>query len=138
MTLKNEEWIIDTTFPIIEKISDEIIVANNNSSDKSVELLRKYNVEIINSDSTTHSNKIRWKLLDEARKRYGNNNLIMCIDADEFVPPELFLKSKNNIESESPGTVLLHLGFKSGEMLNNIEMIKVFGIQKLTQNHLCF
>jgi len=105
MTLKNEEWIIDTTFPIIEKISDEIIVANNNSSDRSVEMLRNYNVEIINSDSTTHSNKVRWKLLDEARERYGNNNLIMCIDADEFVPPELFLKSKKNIESESPGTV---------------------------------
>ena len=105
MTLKNEEWIIDTTFPIIEKISDEIIVANNNSSDRSVEMLRNYNVEIINSDSTTHSNKVRWKLLDEARERYGNNNLIMCIDADEFVPPGLFLKSKKNIESESPGTV---------------------------------
>ena len=82
MTLKNEEWIIDTTFPIIEKISDEILVANNNSSDRSVELLSNYNVKIINNDRTTHSNKVRWKLLDEARKRYGNNNLIMCIDAE--------------------------------------------------------
>lgn len=105
MTLKNEDWIIDTTFPILEKISDEIIVANNNSSDKSIELLRNYNVEIINNDSTTHSNKVRWKLLDEARERHGSNNLIMCIDADEFVPPGLFLKNKKNLEAESPGTV---------------------------------
>ncbi len=105
MTLKNEDWIIDTTFPILEKISDVIIVANNNSTDKSVELLKNYNVEIINNDNNTHSNKVRWTLLDEARKRYGNNNLIMCIDADEFVPPGLFLKSKKNIESESLGTV---------------------------------
>jgi len=105
MTLKNEEWIIDTTFPILEKISDEIIVANNNSSDKSVDLLNNYKVEIINSDSTTPSNTVRWKLLDQARKRHGNNNLIMCIDADEFVPPGLFFKSKKNILSNIPGTV---------------------------------
>ena len=24
MTLKNEEWIIDTTFPVLSKISDKI------------------------------------------------------------------------------------------------------------------
>jgi hypothetical protein len=35
-----------------------------------------------------HSNKVRWLLLEEARKIEGNN-LIFCIDADEVLSPNL-------------------------------------------------
>ena len=62
MTLKNEEWIIDTTFPVLSKISDKIIVADNNSKDNSNEMLKKYNVEIIENNNTTPSNTVRWNL----------------------------------------------------------------------------
>ena len=105
MTLKNEEWIIDTTFPVLSKISDKIIVADNNSKDNSNEMLKKYNVEIIENNNTTPSNTVRWNLLDKARKEYGKNNLIICMDADEFLPPVTFLKNKKKILSHVPGTV---------------------------------
>ena len=105
MTLKNEEWIIDTTFPVLSKISDKIIVADNNSKDNSNEMLKKYNVEIIENNNTTPSNTIRWNLLDKAREEFGKNNLIICMDADEFLPPVTFLKNKKKILSNIPGTV---------------------------------
>ena len=104
MTLKNEQWIIDTTFPILKKITDNIIVANNNSTDNSLEMLQKYSVDIISNNNTTPSNTVRWNLLDRAREKYGTGNLIMCIDADEFLPPSLFLKNKKNFLSQTPGT----------------------------------
>jgi glycosyltransferase involved in cell wall biosynthesis len=103
MTLKNEEWIIGTTFPILNKIADKIIVANNNSTDNSAQMLSRYNVEII-EHSNQFSNAVRWRLLDKARESYGVNNLIICIDADEFIPPTLFSKNKEKILSKSPGT----------------------------------
>ena len=45
-------------------------------------MLKKYNVEIIENNNTTPSNTVRWNLLDKARKEYGKNNLIICMDAD--------------------------------------------------------
>ena len=105
MTVKNEEWIIDTTFPPLRRVADKIIVADNNSTDDSSKLLKKYDVEIISNDSSTPSNTIRWKLFDTARERYGPNNLIICIDADEIIPPALFEKNKEKILTNIPGTV---------------------------------
>ena len=105
MTVKNEEWIIDTTLSILSQISDEIIIADNNSSDETINIIEKYKVNIIENNSTTPSNIIRWDLLDSARQNFGKSNLILCIDADEFVTPKLFWKYKKNILNNPGGTI---------------------------------
>jgi hypothetical protein len=102
--LKNESWIIDTTFPILKKITDNILVANNNSNDNSLSLLEKYNTDLIESNGVNHSNKIRWELLDKSRELYGEKNLILCIDADEFITPTLFHKNLPSIIKHKSGT----------------------------------
>lgn len=104
VALKNENWIIDTTFPILRQITKNILVANNNSTDNSLDLLAKYNVEIFESENINHSNKIRWELLDKSRELFGNNCLIICIDADEFITPSLFEKNLTSIYQHKPGT----------------------------------
>lgn len=92
MPVKNEEWIIDHTLSALSQFCDHIVVADQFSTDRTREICKNYSkVIIINNNSTSgHSNRIRWELLDVARN-FDGNNLILCVDADEIIPPKLFL-----------------------------------------------
>lgn len=108
MPVKNEEWILPTTLNAASKIADRIIVANQNSTDKTREILSSNEkVTIVENKETAHSNKVRWKMLDYTREKFGTNNLILCLDADEILPPYLFKKHKKAIiENIEPGTII--------------------------------
>lgn len=104
---KNEEWILDNTLSNITPYVDMVIIADQKSSDKTVEIAKSYpNVQVIENPYEGHSNKVRWILLDEAR-RYGSNNLIICIDADEIIQPKAIKKMKELVEKgeAKPGDV---------------------------------
>src|SRR5690606_14698200 len=83
----------------ISKWADYIIIADQNSTDRSIEICKQFKkVSIIKNEESGHSNKVRWLLLEEARKIEGNN-LIFCIDADEVLSPNLIpLIEKISIE----------------------------------------
>lgn len=105
--VKNESWIIEDTLQNMSPHVDIIIVADQNSTDSTLEICKKFkNVEIINNPYEGHSNKVRWLLLDEARK-YGNNNLIICLDADELISPEAIKEMKKLISDNMahPGDI---------------------------------
>lgn len=105
MPVKNEDWVLNFTLDTISKFSKKIIIADNNSSDSSIEISKKYNADIIQNNSKFHNNIVRSQLLSYSREKYGSNNLIMFIDADEFISPVEFYKNLNFIKSFKKGTI---------------------------------
>jgi glycosyltransferase involved in cell wall biosynthesis len=108
LPVRNEAWILESALENFSCFSDHIIVADQMSTDGSREIYKKFpKVIVIDNLESGHSNKVRWTLLDEARKIPGNN-LIFCIDADEFIPVSFFESKnfeqmKNNLK---PGDVI--------------------------------
>lgn len=101
---KNEEWVLKSTLYIMKNVFDKIIISDQSSTDGTLELISKIeNLDIINNPRNFHSNQVRWELLDEARKRYGKFNLIVNIDADEFIPLKNFKNFKNKLHKFEPG-----------------------------------
>jgi glycosyltransferase involved in cell wall biosynthesis len=99
MPVKNEDWIIESTLKNTSPFVDHIIVADQRSTDSTIEICKKFNnVEIIQNPYEGHSNMVRWLLLEEARK-YGNGNLIICIDADEMISPNAITEMKNLVNN---------------------------------------
>ncbi|MEI6490421.1 MAG: glycosyltransferase [bacterium] len=94
--VKNEAWILDRTLKNITPHVDIVIVADQKSTDGSLEICTRFkNVITVTNPYDGHSNKVRWLLLDEARK-FGQNNLIICIDADEIISPNAILQMKGS------------------------------------------
>ena len=106
---KNEDWVLKSTLFVLKNYFDNILISDQNSTDKTLEIISSIkNLDIIKNNRPTHSNQVRWDLLDEARKRYGKNNLIVNIDADEFIPVKSFLKFKKKLHKFDSG-----VGFSS-------------------------
>lgn len=121
---KNEEWILDYCLKNVCPVVDLVIIADQKSTDNTVEICKNYpNVKVITNENEGHSNKVRWLLLDEARK-YGENNLIICIDADEMISPKGINEMKTMINDGQavPGDVFktrwLQLWKNTEEYLN--------------------
>jgi hypothetical protein len=90
MPVKNEVDVLPITLDIISKYCDVIIIADQMSDDGSREIYKNFpKVKVIDNPKEGHSNQVRWDLLKEARK-YGTGNLIISLDADEYIPPALF------------------------------------------------
>ena len=97
MPTKNEDWIIKQTISAASEFVDNIIVSDQSSTDKTIEILESFKkVEIISNERSDHSNIVRWELLEESRKKFGNKNLVLNLDADEFLTGYLFLRNKKN------------------------------------------
>ncbi len=95
---KNESWILDNTLKNMSDFSDHIIVSDQNSTDNSREIYKKYSkVIVIDNNNSGHNNSVRWQLLDKARELFGSNNLILCIDADEMISKQAVDEMKNII-----------------------------------------
>jgi len=90
MPVKNEAWILPYSLRALSDICDYIVVADHQSQDDTRQILRSFpKVETIENREPTHSNRVRWQLLEAARAHDGNN-LILCVDADEIIPPNLW------------------------------------------------
>jgi hypothetical protein len=88
--VKNEVDILPITLKIISEYCDVIIISDQMSDDGSKEIYKKFpKVKVINNPREGHSNQVRWDLLKSARE-YNGKNLILCLDADEYIPPILF------------------------------------------------
>lgn len=102
MPIRNESWILDTSLRNLSQWADHIIVADQMSDDSSRNICMEFKkVLVINNEKKGHSNIVRWMLLDKARELYGNNNFLICIDADEMVGQGGL--TKKHIETYAPG-----------------------------------
>ena len=89
----NEEAYIATCLDALMKQlvkPDEIIIVNNNSTDRTVEIAKKYPVRIVNEEQQGMI-QARNKGFDEAKYE-----IIARTDADTILPPDWIKKIKNN------------------------------------------
>ncbi len=125
--VKNEEAILQTTLLNASKFSDFIIVADQHSTDRSCEIAATFpKVHIITNENKGHSNKVRWQLLDEARKIPGDN-LMVAIDADEMISPKWFQEIKKEYANRK-GPV--QFSFKWIQLWNSFEVYRNDGVWK--------
>ena len=109
--IKNEEFILNQFLQISSLIADCIIIIDQNSDDKSVEICNNFpKVHLIHNYNNYYDEAWRQELLIEtARKLFPNDNrIIFCIDADEIFTSESYLNYKawDNIKTLSPGTAI--------------------------------
>ncbi len=102
LPVKNEGWILRSTLKNMSDFSDHIIIADQNSTDDSSSIYKEFEkVNVIQNNNQNHNNSVRWQLLDYSREKFGINNLIICIDADEMIQPDAIQYIKNYISKNN-------------------------------------
>ena len=105
--VRNEEWIIERFIRAASLWADDIIVADQMSSDKTRDILNAYSkVRIIdNSNKEFNENERQKFLINEARKIPGKK-LLVALDADEFLTGNSFGSEEwNKVIYAEPGTL---------------------------------
>ena len=84
--VKDEEWILERFLWACSRFADHILVLDQQSQDRSVEICASFNkVTVIANPSLTYDELSRSKLLvDHARRLFGEGNLLVGFDADEL------------------------------------------------------
>jgi hypothetical protein len=84
--VKNEEWILREFLQATSIWADYIIIADQNSEDRSVEIARSFEkVIIISNSSTTFNEPERQKMLIEEARKIPGDKLLIALDADELL-----------------------------------------------------
>jgi glycosyltransferase involved in cell wall biosynthesis len=107
--VKNEDWILDRFLAVTSQFADHIIIANQNSTDQSVAICKRYpKVTVIENKSEKFNEAERQILLIQtARNLVPEHKILLALDADEILAAsatktlgwQSMLKAK-------PGTVL--------------------------------
>src|SRR3989344_9018753 len=90
---KNEEDMIEGCLSQLS-FADEIIVCDQNSSDKTVEIAKKYTNKILSSNFWQFD-KNRNLLLSQAKGKW-----VLFIDCDERLTPQLIHEIKNAMKNQ--------------------------------------
>lgn len=107
--VKNEDWILECFLRITSTFADHILIADQNSTDRSHDIYKKFSkVTLIQNESITYNESDRQILLiNTARELFGNNNILLALDADEIIA---FNKQSeqcfNLIRQQKAGTVI--------------------------------
>jgi len=80
---KNEELNIRSCIESVLDISDEILVADSGSTDRTMEIVKEYNCRIIEREYVYSADFKNWAIPQ------AKNQWILIIDADERITPEL-------------------------------------------------
>ncbi|WP_430462887.1 glycosyltransferase family 2 protein [Thalassolituus sp. LLYu03] len=105
--VKNEEWILEKFLAAASLWADVIIVADQNSTDLSRDIVRSFpKARLILNDSSEFNEPERQKLLiDEARKIPGKR-LLIALDADEFLSGDAWNSDEwNRMLEQEEGTI---------------------------------
>jgi len=108
--VRNEEWILDQFLQTCSMFADHIIIADQNSTDRSIEIASKFEkVIIIHNDNLNFNEAERQVLLiEKARELFGLGNFLLALDADEIIAADsINVKGWNTIKEAALGTVFL-------------------------------
>jgi glycosyltransferase involved in cell wall biosynthesis len=107
--VKNEDWILDRFLSITSRFADHIIIADQESIDRSIEICKTYEkVIIVNNASGDYSESKRQKLLlDTARTLVTGPKIILALDADEIMAADSIQSlGWQSMMNAKPGTVI--------------------------------
>lgn len=107
--IKNEVWILDRFLAVTSQFADCIIIADQNSTDESLDICKKYpKVILIKNDSDEFNEAERQLLLIKtARKLIPEHKIILALDADEILAANaLKTLGWQSMLAAKPGTVL--------------------------------
>ncbi len=90
---KNEESCIAACLESV-KWADEIIVVDDESTDKTVEILKQYNAKVFHRKMDIEGKHRNWAYAQ------ARNSWVLSLDADETVTPELKIEIENVIQSD--------------------------------------
>ncbi|MCA6439255.1 MAG: glycosyltransferase family 2 protein [Sediminibacterium sp.] len=104
--IRNEAWILDSFLKAASLWADIIIIADQNSDDGSLDIARKYNkVHLIENRSVEFNEPERQELLLNEARKFGDNNFILALDADEILSANfLYSKEWEDFFLNPPGT----------------------------------
>lgn len=97
LATRNEEANLDRCLSAVRTIADEIVIADEQSTDKTVQIAQRYKAKII---SVSHQNNFHINknvAIDAATGQW-----ILQLDADEVVSPELATEIRSIVENSSP------------------------------------
>lgn len=102
--VKDEAWILEIFLRHHAALFDEIIIADQMSTDGSREIASRFpNVLIIDNTSVQFDEPhMRQIMLEEARRRHGLGNLLFALDADELLIAESGLERTLNLLLRHP------------------------------------
>ena len=108
--VKNEKWILDRFLSVTSKFADVIIVADQSSTDGSLDVYNKYEkVHLIKNEQQEYDEASRQLLLLEtARKLFPDEKrILLALDSDEIMAADAMDKRgwQTMLEAE-PGTIL--------------------------------
>ncbi|MCX5997091.1 MAG: glycosyltransferase family 2 protein [Chloroflexi bacterium] len=92
--VKDEENLIGQCLESVKELVDEIIIVDQNSTDKTLEICRRYTDKIYQYDwDDSFANKRNYA------SSMANNDWIFSIDADQVVTTELVTEIRNAVQS---------------------------------------
>ena len=89
----NEEIHIKKAINSIKKISNDLIIVDSYSKDKTIQIAKKYNARIFKNKFINQSKQLNWALKNIKIK----NDWILRLDADEYLSKELILEIKKKL-----------------------------------------
>ena len=107
--VKNEAHFLHRFLSVTSNFADHIILADQNSSDESCEIINTYPKAILinNQDFEIDNGKRQTLLINEARNRFGKENLLLALDVDEILSSNMLVsKEWRDAQNCPPGTVL--------------------------------
>lgn len=84
LAVYNEEKNLGVCLESVKEIADEIVIVDGSSTDKTVEIAKKFNAKILVTDNPPIFHINKQKAIDMAK-----NEWILQLDADERVSPQL-------------------------------------------------
>ena len=106
--IKNEQWILDNFIQCTSLWADYIIIADQNSTDKSKEIAQKYpKVILVDNPSSEYNESSRSKILIEAARHIPEPRLIIALDADEMFTANFMCSPEwGKVLQVPPGTMI--------------------------------
>ncbi len=103
--IMNDDWILDSYLKAVTSFADHIILLDQQSSDRTNEIIKNYEkVELHRNINKNYNEKERQELLIKKARFYGDRNVLIALDVDEFFTPEFYLeKNLKWLKSLNPG-----------------------------------
>ncbi len=118
--VKNEAWILRRFLECASLWADYIIVADQGSTDGSVEIAKSYEkVILVKNNNPEFNEEERQKLLIDESRKIDGKKLLISLDADEFLTANFTCSVEwETLKAAKPGTVIK---FKLINLLPNME-----------------